>query len=319
MNYAERNRVMAARESCGVTGVILAVSLPTVLPLLGYPSPDPGDALAVIAWLTIALLPIAGLATLLAVPEPPRIDGPPLDWRTGWNLIAANAPFRRILASYFLNSIANGLPSTLFLLFVSHVLALPDRAGLFLLVYFAAGVAGVPMWVALARRHGKHRAWTAAMAITCVAFAGAPLLGPGDLWPFLAICLATGLCFGADLALPPSMQADAVDIDTAGGGPQRTGLFFALWAMATKLALALAVGVAFPLLALLGFSAGADRAPQGVLALAALYGLLPIAFKIAAIATMRTYTLDAAAQAGLRARIAGRGCPPRPPESRSAA
>ena len=51
---------------------------------------------------------------------------------------------------------------------------------------------------------------------------------------------------GADLVLPPALQADVVDFDRLRSGQARAGLFFALWSMSTKLALALAVGITFP-------------------------------------------------------------------------
>ena len=40
--------------------------------------------------------------------------------------------------------------------------------------------------------------------------------------------------------LPPAIQADVIDVDTAASGEQRSGLYFATWGLATKLALALA-------------------------------------------------------------------------------
>jgi Na+/melibiose symporter-like transporter len=63
--------------------------------------------------------------------------------------------------------------------------------------------------------------------------------------------------------------------------------------MATKLALALAVGVSFPLLALAGFSADSAivNEASGVLVLALLYGGLPIAFKLAAMALMAGFPI----------------------------
>jgi len=216
-----------------------------------------------------------------------------------------NKPFRRLLLAYLVNGIANGLPSTLFLLFVAHRLVLEAQQGVFLLVYFVAGLAGVPLAVAAARRLGKHRAWCVAMLATSAAFVWAPLLPPGAGVAFALICLVTGLGLGADLALPPAMQADVIDEDTAAGGEGRAGLYFALWGMATKLALALAVGIAFPLLDFAGFdpAAAATGAKSGDLALAALYAWLPVALKLAAVALMWRFPIDAARQAQLRAVI----------------
>lgn len=312
-DYAGRARVTAARESFAILGTVAAVALPA---LIGAPATGEGQggagegaALAVIAALTFALLPLAGAILLWVVPEPPPpplASSAALDWRAGLTLLAANAPFRRLLIGYLLNGVANGLPATLFLLFAAHGLGLPEQAGIFLLVYFLCGIAGIPLWLRLADRLGKHRSWSLAMVWACLAFILVPTLGPGDFWPFLAICVATGLAFGADLALPPAIQADVVDLDTAMGGAQRTGLFFALWGMATKLAFALAVGIAFPLLDWFGFRAGAENDAGARFGLAALYALFPVAFKLAAIALMWRFPLTAARQRELRQAIDAR-------------
>jgi Na+/melibiose symporter-like transporter len=117
------------------------------------------------------------------------------------------------------------------------------------------------------------------------------------------ICLLSGLSLGADLVLPASIQADVVDLDRLQTGQQRTGLFFAVWSMSTKLALALAVGLAFPVLALAGFAPGAANTPGALTTLAVLYGLAPVLIKLAATALVWNFPITAAAQAELRRRI----------------
>jgi Na+/melibiose symporter-like transporter len=306
-DYNERSRIVGAREACIVAGTVLAAALPGALPLvLDDVSGDArAESLAAIAWFCLFALPLTVGTALLFVPEPAPAAVGRVALMPGLRLIAANAPFRRLLIAYLLNGTANGMTATLFLLFVSHVLQLPDQAGYLLLAYFVSGIVSVPIWVAVSYRLGKAPAWAVGLALTSLLFVAVPFLGPGDVWPFLAVCIATGLCLGADLALPGSMQADVVDLDTLQAGSQRTGLFFALWGMATKLALALAVGVAFPVLDLVGFDARAvtDDARLG---LSLLYGAAPIAIKLSAIALLWRYPIDARRQAELRAALANR-------------
>jgi GPH family glycoside/pentoside/hexuronide:cation symporter len=302
-DYAERTRITAWREAGTIIGIVLSAALPAVLGITGA-----GATLHLLAALTLALaLPLV-LLMLRAVPEQPRPPRPVAGLadalRTAWG----NAPFRRLLLAWLVNGVANGLPAALFLLLCAHVLRAPEAAGPLLLAYFLAGVAGLPLWSAAARRWGKHRAWCLAMLWACAAFAFVPLLGPGAVIPFAIISVASGLGLGADLALPPAMQADVVDLDELRSGEQRAGLFFAAWTMAHKAGQALAVGIAFPLLAWAGFDAqGGDNTPQALAALLALYCGAPIALKLAAVALMWNFPLGAAAQAEIRARIAARG------------
>lgn len=305
-DYAGRSRVAAARETLVVVGTLFATATPAIVQATGVVD-DGGTALMVIAVAVAVLLPASALLAVAVVPEPVEHSKVRLPLVEGLARIRTNRPFVTLLGSYVMNGFANGLPATLFLFYVGSVLEAPERAGLLLFAYFLCAVAGVPFWLAVARRMGKSRTWCVAMLFNVAVFAAVPLLGAGDVWPFLAICVLTGFALGADLVLPASIQADVIDVDTAATGEQRTGTYVAAWGLGTKVALALAVGVAFPVLEAAGFSAdGGPQSETGLAALVALYAVVPIAMKLAAIAAMWRFPIDAAEQARLRAVIDGR-------------
>lgn len=300
-DFHGRSRVSAAREIFVVVGTILAAGLPAAF------GEDRGRALEILFWILLVTLPVALALSLTLVPEPAPKSREALPWRRSLGLLRSNGPFRRLILAYFLNGIANGLPATLFLLFAEFGLDAKASSGAFLLTYFLCGILSVPLWLRLTRPFDKHRVWIGAMLLACAVFVCVPLLGPGDGAWFFAVCVLTGLALGADLVLPPSMQADVIDLDRLRSGRERAGLYFAIWGMGTKLALALAVGIAFPLLQLAGFEAvpgGGGALP--LFALAALYSLVPVAFKLASIALMRGYPITAARHDRLRRRIASR-------------
>ena len=299
-DYHQRSRIAGWREGLILLGTLGAIALPYTI---GFDDPTVWNGLALLGAAIAVLLPLLGLVTLVAVPEPRDFSRRKLKLQEGLKAIAKNGPFLRLLAAFFLNGLANGIPATLFLYFVSDRLGMPEARGMFLFIYFLCGVAGTAIALQVAKRTSKHRAWSVAMIIACIAFAPAPLLPEGAWYGFLAICILTGLLLGFDLALPPSIQADVIDVDTAESGEQRSGLYFALWSLTTKLALALAVGVAFPLLSLAGFDPQGETTQNGLLALAVAYGWLPIAAKLAAISLMWNFPLDEAQQKSLRDKI----------------
>ncbi len=303
-DYHQRSRITAWREGLVVVGTLLAASLPAIV------GADRGRSLEVIAWALWIVLPISLVILLRFVPEPRLAERRAPDWRHGLKALRGNKPFVRLIVAYFLNGIANGLPATLFLLFVQHVLEKPEWSGILLFVYFLCGVGAVPLWLRLSARFGKHRTWIGAMLWAAVIFAFVPLLGPGDhLW-FLLVCVLTGVSLGADLVLPPSMQADVIDLDTLKSGRRRAGVYFAAWGVATKLALALAVGIAFPLLELAGFQTGGQgNEPLALFSLAALYSLLPAVFKLGAIALFLGYPITAERQRRIGRLVAARAVP----------
>ncbi|MEO1090547.1 MAG: MFS transporter [Pseudomonadota bacterium] len=298
-DYHERTRITTVREAFVIAGVAIAASLPA---LLGGDAAL-GPILGGMAWGVLVLLPLCVFVVLRVIPEPPVATGNPPRFRQELKHLWANRPFRTLVFAFLLNSAANGLPATLFLLFADLRIEAGAWTGWLLLVYFVAGIVGAPLWLQVSYRIGKHRAWIVSILWACVVFAFAPLLGPGDVGWFFLICALSGLSLGADLALPAAMQADVVDLDRTLSGRQRTGFFFAVWSMATKLSLALAVGIAFPILGAVGFSADGPNAPDALLTLALLYGALPIPIKLAAAWLVRDFSIDATAQADLRARL----------------
>lgn len=299
-DYHQRTRINGFREAAGVLGTLVALVLPFAAGV-GAAGQE-GAALHLLALVLLALLPSTTLAALALVPDRPRPQAPPRR-AGGWRAILANGPFRRLLLAYVINGMANGLPAQLFLFFVQHRLGEGDRAGLLLLCYFASGLLAVPLWLGLSRYFGKDRVWRGAMLWNIAWFLPVFWLGPGDFTPFLLVCIMTGLSLGADLILPASMQADVVDLDTAQGGAERTGLFFAFWGLATKLATALAA-LGLGAAALFGFDpALAQNTPAALSGLTLLYAGLPVALKLLAIALLWRWPLNRAAQAALRARI----------------
>lgn len=264
----ERTRLFAVREGFGLVGVVLAAALPLML------ADDLASGLTALGWVFLALLGVFALWTFYATP-PMRTSPHRLELRRFLQPFA-NPAFARFIPGYLLNGVAAALPATLVIFFIDDVLGLQDWSGLFLALYFLSGALGLPLWVALARRIGKLEAWLASMVLAFFSFAGAFWLGAGDLAGFALVCFASGLALGADLALPPALVADYLD-DDARPVP---GAYYGLLGFFAKLTLALAAGLALPLLDLAGYTPGSGETA----ALSATYALLPCVIKLAALA-----------------------------------
>jgi Na+/melibiose symporter-like transporter len=263
----ERARVVSWREGLSLLGVLVASALPALAGLHA-------------ATLVFAVSLAIALALLWRAPRP--VAG---QVREAGSLVLpwTSPAFRRLLAIYLVNGIASAVPATLVLFFVRDRLQAQSLEPLFLASYFAAGALSMPLWVRLVARIGLARAWLAGMVLAVLAFAWAALLGTGDVAAYTAVCVASGLALGADLALPGALLAGI--IQRAGHASRLEGAYFGWWNFATKLNLALAAGVALPLLGAFGYSPGA-RDPQALHALTLAYCLLPCALKLAAAALL---------------------------------
>ena len=264
---AQRSRVVAWREGLALVGVLLAAVLPGTLGLGATVS-----AFAVLlalggwAW-SRSLVPAAMAASPLpgAVPALSPLRQP---------------AFLRLLAVFVLNGTASAVPATLVLFFVQDRLqASPALEPAFLATYFLCAALSMPLWVKLVGRLGLARTWLAGMGLSVAVFIWAATLGAGDTTAFLIVCALSGIALGTDLALPSALLAGL--IGRLGERGQREGAYFGWWSFAAKLNLALAAGLALPLLAWFGYTPGA-REPEALLTLTIAYCLLPCALKLLA-------------------------------------
>lgn len=268
-----RTKLTASREAVGLLGVLVAAAMPTALAGNGS---EIGLGLARFSWL-FALVLIFTLFVLWRLREAKVsvAHGAPL---LG---VLIDIRFVALLAVFALNGIASAIPATLLLFFVDDVLQAKDWEPVFLVSYFLAGALAMPLWVMLAARVGKVTAWGVGMVLAVLAFFWAATFGAGDRLPFLAVCIASGIALGADLALPPALLADAIEKRNA---QQQTGSYFGVWTFATKANLALAAGFALPVVSAFGYRAGEPSSNVGALTLA--YTVLPCVLKLVALALL---------------------------------
>jgi Na+/melibiose symporter-like transporter len=280
-DYNERTRVTVGREIFGLIGMTIAVVLPTKLT-----SPDVfGESKGywVMGLFYIGVLILFAAPTLFGAGKSvhrPVVHGE-RNALVAFFVPLKNRLFRRLLLIFIVNGAALGVAVTVLLFYVKYVLkGTPVDAGIILLIYFISGAASVPMWLLLSRRVSKMAAWFVGMLLTASAMGLAVLIGPGDFYWFLAISVVTGIGLGADYGLPPSILADIIDAPEGGDTRGKTGSYFGLWALATKLATAIGAAGSLPVSALLGFDPA--RGHYRSFALVIVYVVLPVTIKVVA-------------------------------------
>ncbi len=282
-----RSQVVAWREGLGLVGVLLAAITPT---FFGVP--------ALLTLLFVGL--IVGWWAWSRAPQPQpqghkntdettSSDAPDTLWQP-WR----NADFRRLLGVYLLNGVASALPATLVLFFVQDRLQASEAIQSAALgVYFVCGALSMPVWMRVVTHWGLARSWRFGMLLSVAVFIGASQLGAGDALWFLLVCAASGVALGSDLALPGALLAGV--IARASEHSIAAGAYVGWWNFATKLNLALAAGLALPLLGWLGYVPGARDADASML-LTAAYCLVPCVLKALAAIALQFFIIQNAAQ-----------------------
>ncbi|HYL18808.1 MAG TPA: MFS transporter [Burkholderiales bacterium] len=289
-DYHERTRVTATRGAFAVAGVLIAAAAPRFLAA-------PGEEAQALALFSVTFLPLLLIGAIITLRLSRRTAVRPVHQPQGifatLALTLRNGRYRWLIAITLLSGIAAAIPGTLILFYVQDVLQRPALSGPFLMLYFLFAAAGMPLWIAAARRLGKKNAWLLGMFFSVAAFVWAFLLGAGDATAFAIVCVLSGLAYGAELAIPPSLLADIVDTDVRAVDARPDGAYFGVWQMIDKLNLALAAGIALPALGWLGYHPGEPQHAHSTLS--SMYALVPCGIKLAAAAALWIAPIEARA------------------------
>ena len=160
----------------------------------------------------------------------------------------------------------------------------------------------IPMWVKVSERVGKHRAWAIGLMVVLVVSPTYLFLGPGQFLLMVPFALVSAIGIGAFQALPNSMKADVIDIDTARTGENRAAMFFSAWSLATKAAGSIGGSLGLYALSFIGFDAGpgAVNTPEAIMGLKYSYALMPAVIFVLAGLVVWNYPLTKVRQKRIR-------------------
>jgi GPH family glycoside/pentoside/hexuronide:cation symporter len=271
----DQTRISAVRESMALVGLILAVSLPS---LIGSFAPHSQTYIV----FGLILLILMSLGTLLFLKGYPYLTSskPTLSSDSRFTLLPSYSQFKPsfpLICTQFLSMFASSFPAVLIIFFIRDLLHAEAYSGLFLILYFLSGALFIPIWKKLSTRYGKTLTWAFAMGVASLSFIWAFFLSSGDILAFGLICIFSGSALGADLLLPPALLGEQIHDS---GTEEHASTLYAWLGLSAKLALALASGLAFPLIEYFGFRPASLNTSTALFGLRFTYALIPCTLKI---------------------------------------
>jgi len=296
----QRTRISAWREAFALVGLLIASVVPAALQ-----SFKPAEEAFRILFWVFGVIMAAGFVmfTRFMSRISPGHKITKADTQKGLSFLPIlMGPDRNFFGVCFLTHLAAAMPGVMVLFFIRDYLGAEHLSGMFLFLYFISGAALMTVWVKLADKIGKERAWLSSMLLSVVTFVWAYFLQSGDVIAYGVICVLSGMALGADLALPPSILADRI---TRQKTEAEATQYYALISFIPKSAIAIASGVSFLILDYLGFVAGTENSPEVMQGLITLYALVPCLIKlIAAFALWHMYKQEGEIYAKLDERSA---------------
>lgn len=301
-DYHQRSRVFSWWMAAQVLGMILVL-------LLAAWAGGGGAGIRAMGWFVILLAPLTALVMAAGLTERERVGDRPHAQLAELKALAKNPLLVRLILLDVLTSAAPGITGAMFLFYFEHRLGFDAKqASLLLLIYFVTGFAAAPLWIAIARRFGKHRALAAAALSFAALQLSLSLLPPAGFALALPAMAIAGLPYIAAPSLLRAMLNDVADVDRLETGLDRNALLQGLLTTTQKISYAVPVAVIYPVLDLIGFQPepGAANTDGAILGMTLLFVLAPAALMVTAASIASRWPLDRSAHDEVRAALASR-------------
>ena len=272
-DYFLRTKLSANRELFILFGLFFSLGFPMFFNFSN------AELLSLIVYIAIFSGFIGVLVMLNKIPDN-RKTNKDVELKSVFKNLKNNNLLVRLMFAWFINSLANVFPMILFSFYVSYVLGGSDSdRQVVLFYYFLFAILGVPFWTYVSKRFGKKRTWVTSLILSAFFFIFVLFLSKGDIHYFIIISCITGFCLGADLIIPPSIQADLSDVHLNKFKEDISGILFSLITFFNKLSFAVASLFVFSILSYLNFEANKEINPETKIFIICSYALTPILLK----------------------------------------
>ncbi len=276
-NYFLRTKLSATREFFILLGLFCSLGIPMFFSISNE------KLLENIVFIA-TLFGLMGLILFCSlIPENKRTNEKKIKFKKVIKNLKKNIYFSKIFLVLVVNNLANVFPMVLFAFFITYVLGGDDsNRQTTLFFYFLFAIVGVPFWTIISKKYGKKEVWSLSLFMSAMFFLLVFFLEDGNFVFFIIISCITGFCLGADLIIPPSIQADITDWHRSKFGEDISGVLFSIITFLNKFAFAVVSIFVFGIMGVLDFDTDGEINTNVRLFIIISYALAPILLKLLA-------------------------------------
>lgn len=262
----DQSELVSRREQLTLIGIIVASTLSTTT--------DPKIfttylfVLTIVTSLAILSLPSAQIASRMRS-------------SFNWDRLRSLA---FLMGPLFISALANAAAATLFMFYVTDYLLLTQsNGGKLLAIYFISALLGIWLWRKTIINRNIIKVYKYTILMTIILFIPGFWINDTNAELFTLICIGTGLFIGAELLLSSMLLIKKIKYMNQ---EDNSGIILGSWGLLMKLGLALAAGLALPLLNFWGYQPGLTLGHEG---LALTYLATPIILKLISLILLSIY------------------------------
>ena len=214
-----------------------------------------------------------------------------------------NRPFVWLCIIYFVVNISFAFIKILMAYYVEYQLLMKAEISLVMGLMLICVTISLPFWQWLSRKMDKGPAYAIGMAVGALAVMLTFFL-PHAATPLIYLVSAlAGFGFSAQWIFPWAMVADVADYDRVETGQQRSGVYYGVWGLATKISEALALAAVGWILTGFGYVPNVEQTPHALLGVRLFFGLVPAVCIWAALPFLFKYPITRKSHAEVRRKL----------------
>ncbi len=214
-----------------------------------------------------------------------------------------NKTFVYLCAIYFLINISFAFAKTLMAYFVEYQLMMKEMVTLAMGIMLICVFISMPVWNKIAEKMDKGPAYAIGMGVGGLALALLFFLPHRPtIWIYPLMVLA-GFGFASNWVFPWAMVADVSDYDRVETGKYRSGIYYGVWGLATKISEALAMAAVGWILSGFGYVANVEQSFNALLGIRLFMCIIPAVCIFIGVPFLIKYPITRKSHAEVRARL----------------
>jgi GPH family glycoside/pentoside/hexuronide:cation symporter len=214
-----------------------------------------------------------------------------------------NKPFVSLCVIYFIVNISFAFAKTLMAYFIEYQLLMKDSISIAMGLMLICVTIALPIWKKIADKLDKGPAYAIGMGIGAVALFALFFLPHRPTVFIYPIMVLAGFGFAANWVFPWAMIADVADYDRVETGKFRSGMYYGVWGLATKISEALALAGVGWMLTGFGYIANIEQSTRALLGIRLFFGIIPAVCIFLALPLLFKYPITRIRHAEVRARL----------------
>jgi GPH family glycoside/pentoside/hexuronide:cation symporter len=214
-----------------------------------------------------------------------------------------NKPFAWLCATYFVINLSFAFIKILMVYYIEYQLLMAAETSLVMGLMLICVTIALPFWQWVSRRMDKGPAYALGMLVGGLAVILTFFLPHESTGLIYLIAALAGFGFAAQWIFPWAMVADVADYDRADTGQQRSGMYYGVWGLATKISEALALVTVGWILTGFGYVPNVEQSSNALFGIRLFFGLIPAGIILVCLPLLIKYPITRKTHAAIRARL----------------